>query len=380
MPMSSPAHTWIDRPEQLAPLAEQLERAAWLALDTEANSMFVYRERVCLVQLNAEGRLYVVDPLALAGADGPDGALDPLKPVLEDRSRIKYLHGGDYDVGILKRDFGIELAGVWDSQQAALFLGWERTGYAAIIERVCGVGLEKAYTGYDWGIRPLAADALAYALDDVVYLPQACERMRELVTEADLGEEVEIANRSVEAATWTGGYDPAAIWRMPGVRSLSAQAIGVLCAVHDWRDAVAEQVDRPAGQLVNSRVLVALANAMPDNVRELKRHGLRSSLAATHGEQLLEVIRRAAEAPPTPPDAPERREVDPAERERETRLRDWRRAEARRRGVPTQVVLPARALEHLKRDGAADLDSVPQLGSKRARLYGERLRALCAGR
>ncbi|MGI5865748.1 MAG: ribonuclease D [Myxococcales bacterium] len=378
--MSSPSHTWIDRPEQLAPLAEQLERAAWLALDTEANSMFVYRERVCLIQINAEGRLYVLDPLALAGPDGPGATFDPLKPVLEDRARVKYLHGGDYDIGILKRDFGIELAGVWDSQQAAMFLGWERTGYAAVVERVCGVKLEKAYTGYDWGTRPLDPNALAYALDDVVYLPQACERMREMVRAADLEEEVEIANRSVEAATWTGGYDPAAIWRMQGVRGLSPRAMGVLCAIHDWRNAVAAQVDRPAGQLVNSRVLVALANALPDNLRELKRHGLRASLAATHGKQLLGVIRQAAEVAPALPDAPERREIDPAEREREARLRDWRRAEAERRKVPMQVVLPARALEHLKRHGAADLDSVPQLGAKRVRLYGEQLRALCAVR
>ena len=378
MSMTTPAHTWIDRPEQLSGLAEALASAPWIALDTEANSMFVYRERVCLLQLNAGGQLFVVDPLGLAGA-GERTALEPLRAVLEDRERVKYLHGGDYDVGTLKRDYGIALAGIWDSQQAASLLGWERTGYAAVVERTLGVALEKAYTQYDWGTRPLDPRALAYAVEDVVHLPAACDRLRELVAEADLVEEVAIANRVVEGTTWTGGFDPAAIWRMTGARGLNDQAMGVLLAIHHWRNQVAAEVDRPAGQLVNDRALVALAGATPDNLRDLKRHGLRSSLASTHGERLLETIRRAAAEPPALPEPPPRREVTPAERECDARLREWRREEAGRRKVPPQVVLPARALEHLKRHGAEDLESVPQLGEKRARLYGERLKKLCAG-
>jgi ribonuclease D len=71
--------------------------------------------------------------------------------------------------------------------------------------------------------------------------------------------------------------------------------------------------------------------------------------------------------------------VPPEEESREQRLKDWRRGEAEKRKVPLQVVLPARALEYLKRHGAGDLAAVPQLGAKRGAGYGDKLRALCGG-
>jgi ribonuclease D len=378
MEQTMPDYTWIDSREQLPQVIDAIAAAPWVALDSEANSMFVYRERVCLLQLNAGGRFFLIDTLALLGRDPvPSNALDGLKPALEDRHLPKLLHGGEYDVGILKRDFDIHLAGVWDSQQAATFLGWERTGYGAVVEKTCGVSLEKAYSQYDWGTRPLDPKALVYALDDVVYLPQVWEQMKALVRQADLEEELSVAFSALEGSSWSGGFDPAAIWRMQGARDLPASAMGLLAAVHQWRDSVAREMDRPSGMLINDRVLVSLVSHKPKDLAGLKRAGLRASLASTHGEMLLEALQRAATCPPVLPPEPERRGVTPQERARDGRLRDWRREEAKRRKVPPQVVLPPRALDYLKRFGAGDLGVVPQLGEKRARLYGEQLRKLC---
>ncbi len=205
--MDSPARLWIDRPAGLDEPAAAAGATPWIALDTEANSMFVYREQVCLLQLNCGGRLFLVDTLALAppGDDGgvrtPSSALAPLAGAFGDPATPLYLHGGEYDVGCLKRDYGISLRGVWDSQQAASLLGWERTGYGAVVEKLCAVALDKAFAQYDWATRPLSPGALRYALDDVVYLPQVCDHLRELVRAADLEEEVQIANPAVEATS-----------------------------------------------------------------------------------------------------------------------------------------------------------------------------------
>ncbi|MBA3700414.1 MAG: HRDC domain-containing protein [Planctomycetes bacterium] len=378
--MNLPEHTWIETADRLPALADAIAAAPWTALDTEANSMFVYREQVCLLQLNVAGALYVVDTLAIARAGGSIAAL---KQALEDPARTIWLHGGEYDVGTLKRDYGITLTGVWDSQQAASLLGWERTGYGSVVEKLCGVALDKAYTHYDWGTRPIEHGALHYAIDDVVYLPWVCEALRAEVKAADLEDEVAIANLAVEATGWSGGFDPAGVWKIKGIREVPRHHLPLLFALYLWRDGLAREANQPPGRLLNNELMLALVRNAPTNFQLLKKLGLRGWFLSAHGEPLLDAIKAALSNPPTMPERPRQREVLPEEELRETRLKDWRRSEADNRTkaegrpVPLQVVLPAKALEYLKQHGGNELSVVPQLGTKRSTRYGAKLQELC---
>jgi ribonuclease D len=378
--MTLPAHTWIETADRLPALAAKMAAAPWIALDTEANSMFVYREQVCLVQLNVAGELFLIDTLAIAKAGD---SLAALKGPLEDPHRTVWLHGGEYDVGTIKRDYGISLAGVWDSQQAASLLGWERTGYGSVVEKLCGITLDKAYTHYDWGTRPIETGALHYALDDVIHLPGVCEKLRAEVKAADLEDEVAIANQAVEATGWSGGFDPAGVWRIKGIREVPRHHLPLLFAVYLWRDGLAREANQPPGRLLNNELMLAIVRNAPTNFQLLKKLGLRGWFMSAHGESLIETIKKALSEPPTMPERPRQREVQPEEEQRETRMKDWRRSEAENRTkaegrpVPLQVVLPAKALEYLKQHGAGDLSAVPQLGAKRAARYGVKLQELC---
>ncbi len=375
-------HTWIATAADLPLVAEACRTAPWVALDSEANSMFVYREQMCLLQINAGGHLIVVDMVALLKEEGWDGSvpsrvLDPLKAELTRTDRPLWLHGGEYDCALLKRDFGITPAGVWDTQQAASLLGWPATGYGSVVEKLCGVLLAKAYTQYDWATRPLDPGALQYALDDVVHLPQCAELLKTEIAAADLVEEHAIACQAVTESTSGAGFDPAGFWKIKGIRDLPKECHGVLAALYTWRDGKAREANLPAGRIINNESLLIVAKYAPLSFQQLKKAGVKSWVLSDHGEALIEVIRNAKAEPPVVPEPPRRREVDDAEEDRETRLKDWRRAESERRKVPLQVVLPAKAIEHLKRYGANDLSAVPQLGSKRIGLYGEKLIALC---
>ena len=379
-------YEWIETAERLEALGRAMEQAAWIAIDTESNSMFVYRERVCLIQLNVEGALYLVDPLALTQGEAPwqapHSALERLRAPLEDRDKPKLLHGGEYDVATLARDFGIALRGIFDSQHAAFLLGWERTGYGAVVERVTGVKLAKAHTQDDWGKRPIDKAALDYAIDDVRYLPEVSAHLKAAVTEADLEEELAVGLCAIEEKRWHGGFDPGAIWRMNGAHKLSGAQMRGLFVLHCLRDRLARRYDRPAGQFINDRVLVALATRRPEDTADLKRAGLRSALVAHHGEELMAALKnpeRIDDLPPFPP-RPCPREPDDEEKKREANLRAWRQKESKRRQVTPHAVLPTRALMWLKAHGADDLGAVPQLGEKRARLYGDELRRLCRQR
>ena len=154
-PMSKPSDefTLVDSREGLAELAAAMTAAPEHAIDCEANSGFAYREEMCLLQVNVEERLWVVDLVAL-----PREAtlLDPLRPTLESETTVTLLHGGEYDVGLLRRDYGIQPAAIWDSPQANSLLGWPQTGYGSLVERICGVTLAKGHAFHDWARRPLA--------------------------------------------------------------------------------------------------------------------------------------------------------------------------------------------------------------------------------
>jgi len=377
--MSADGYTLVDGPATLAELAAVLDGSAWHALDTESNSGFAYLERLCLLQFNVGGRIWLVDPLALGGREG----IEPLRGPLEDPGRTTYLHGGEFDVGCFKRDYDLQLAGVWDSQQAAAFLGFTKTGYGSVVEQICGVELAKAYTHYDWARRPLEDEVLAYAVDDVLYLPEICEALAARVVEADLEEEVSMAHRVVEASTWDGGYRPEGFWKIKGAGKLPPSCLPLLAELWSWRDQVARDQDRAPGRTLNNRTMLAISRNPPRNAGALRRLGVPGRVAGSrHGVELLKLVQRVRRDPPEVPARP----TSPAagirngrvERGRGDKLKAWRNAEAERRGVPVQVVLPSRALDHLKRHGANDLEAVPQLGPKRIRLYGEALRDLLA--
>lgn len=384
-----PDHSWVRDATALAELAAAMREAPWVALDSESNSMFVYRERVCLIQLNVGGALWLIDPFALAsgGAGARDSEPSPAalveslaalaEPLADPRLRV-WVHGGEYDVACFKRDYNLSFANLFDTQQAASFLGWPRTGYAAVVEALCGVKLAKAHAQYDWGQRPLSEEALRYALDDVVHLPEVGAELSSLIHAADLDEELAIANRCVEqAAAHDNRFDPARMWKLKGAGELRRDRLPVLVALYAWREQNGRALNYPPGRLIANQPLVLLAARAPQTPEALRRLRLRGALMRESSEELLAVITKALADPPPVPERAERKPPTPAEAARDKALRSWRREEAERRELPQQVILPPRALGWLVKQGAAQIEGCPELGPKRIARYGERLRELC---
>jgi len=126
--------TWVDTPDGVKEVADLCARSDRFALDTEADSMHSYFHKVCLIQVTADDRNMVVDPLALEPED-----IEPLWEVVGDPAVPVLMHGADYDLRVLDRDFGAEIRGLEDTQIMARLLGEERTGLAVLIEREAGV-------------------------------------------------------------------------------------------------------------------------------------------------------------------------------------------------------------------------------------------------
>ena len=128
----------IDTPAELKKAAGRLEREKAVAVDLEADSMFHYREKVCLVQIAKEKSSVMVDPLMIKD-------LSPLKPLFSNPSIRKVFHGADYDIRSLYRDFNINVRNLFDTELAARFLGLEESGLQAVLKKFFNVDIDKKY-------------------------------------------------------------------------------------------------------------------------------------------------------------------------------------------------------------------------------------------
>src|SRR5262245_17520024 len=155
---------WIRTPDDLRAYVGRLDGARALALDSESDSLYHFKEKVCLVQLASDrGEAALLDPLALRD-------LAPLHKVMADPKVAKVLHGADYDVTTLKRDFGFVFAGLFDTMIASRFLGLPAIGLQAVALAELGIALSKDSQKDDWSVRPLSPRQEAYALADVRHL------------------------------------------------------------------------------------------------------------------------------------------------------------------------------------------------------------------
>jgi ribonuclease D len=233
-----------------------------VALDTESNSFHVYRERVCLLQLSTSDRDWVVDPFAVD--------VKPLGAVLAEREVV--LHGADYDVRCLKREYGWRLPRLFDTMAAARRLGRDGLGLSALVEARFGVKLSKEHQRSDWGRRPLTAEQVRYAALDTHYLLAI---RAELVAELERRGLVDVAReefgRIAAVEPRPRVFDREGWRRLKGARELDARGRAVLRALWIGREERAAALDRPPFKVLPESTLVEIARRRPATPDELAR-------------------------------------------------------------------------------------------------------------
>jgi len=372
---------WIRANGEVAELAVRLGRAATIALDTEADSLHHYPERLCLLQVaDAAGAAHLVDPLA--GAD-----LRPLGPVFADPGVLKVVHAGDNDLAALKRRCGFAFASVFDTYIAARFVGRAPLGLEALLERYLGVVAGPSRQKDDWSSRPLTPEQERYALDDVRYLIPLRERLLE---------ELRAASREawvLEECAAPAASDPPERPRDPdasldikGARALSSRSLAILRELHAVREAAAVATGRPPFKILGNETLRDIAVARPASAAALSKiPGCTPRVVGRWGEAILAAVARGEAAPPDAlPVVPRHpRPVVPAPvGHRLQALRVWRAATAERLDLDPGVLLPGRLIERIAEAAPANLTalaSVEGLRRWRVQEFGPMILTALAG-
>jgi len=323
----------VQRQSELPRLVNELSRQPVIAVDTESNSLHAYRERVCLIQFSIPGNDYLVDPLAITD-------LTPLSSVFDSSGITKVLYGAEYDVISLKRDFGFQIANLFDVRMAIRTLGGEDTSLQKLLEKEFGVHLKKRYQRADWGKRPLTPALLSYASLDTHYLLPLHQRLGPTLREAGRWDEMTEACAYVAMLKPpSNSFDPQGFWQIHHARKLGPRQAAVLRELWSFRDGVARRRDVPLFKVLDDKILLSIAQAIPQDHRELQDvSGMTPGLLRRYGRRLLEVVERASKTAPAHP--PRHKRTPHSVHSRYERLRRWRKQVAERRGLSSDIVMP----------------------------------------
>jgi ribonuclease D len=264
-----PTYNLLDQPGALTPLLAALETADEVALDTEADNMFHYRTRVCLLQFLIGGEVFLVDVLA------PGLKLDPLWKVLAKKHLI--MHGSDFDLRLLHDLCRFRPHSLFDTMLAAQLLGLQRIGLASLLDQHFAVTLDKDGQKANWSKRPLTPKLLNYAALDVWHLPALRDILSRELTRLGRLEWVQQQCRAQIEAGFEG-FAPATQhdWRIGRSERLRGPGLSVLHAVWHWREAQAQRLDTPPFKVCSNALLLKLADAAENG------HSEASILATVH--------------------------------------------------------------------------------------------------
>jgi ribonuclease D len=362
-PAIPPQYTWVATEKDLHSMLGILADHSRIAVDMEADSLYHYFEKVCLIQFSSERDTFILDPLAIKD-------LGVLAPLLADPKTEKVFHAAGYDIFCLKRDYGFSFAKIFDTHIAAQFVGYEFLGLGALLDKLLSIAHSKQRQRDNWSLRPLNAEQIKYAAMDTHYLLQLRDLLEEQLREKG---RLRWAMEEFEAAALNESqerdFDPEGFRRIKGSRDLPLQNLAALRALYLLRDKYAREMDVPPFKIMNNYTLLDLASKPPQTHHEMfKRPGISHRIARKHGKEIIDIIAEAQAQDPSLLKQPFRRAWKGLSREstaRLERLKLWRSEKAEQLGLHVGVVFPGSYLEILANTPPANLDEMAQVPGMR---------------
>lgn len=279
---------WVADQRSLDEVTAELGGQKIIAVDTEADSLHSYFDKVCLIQTSTPTEDAVIDPLARID-------LARFGEILADTSIVKVLHGADYDLRILNRDFGFTINNLIDTMICSQLLGYEGIGLAALLKKHFNADVDKSHQRADWAMRPLSAKMLDYATRDTHYLIALSRKLREELEALGRWGWAEEEFRRLETIRFREpDPDAEGFRKIKGSSKLDRRNLAVLAFLHHWRDSVARKLDRPPFKVLGNDILVSIATTIPRAADELTAiKGVSPYVMSKYGKDLLQHIERA---------------------------------------------------------------------------------------
>jgi len=242
----------------LSSVMKAVTKATEIALDTEADSMHAYPEKVCLLQIRIEDQSWLLDPLS-------DNDLSPLMKALSRKTLL--FHAADYDLRLLFRRYSLKPCRIFDTMWASRMVGHERFGLEYMVRHYFDIQLEKGPQTANWGLRPLTPEMECYAFNDVLYLMPLAKLLRErLEALGRLSWVEQICERLIDQACEPEPDLSDTQWRLKGSHRLGRRALAFLRAIWHWREVEAVRSNRPPFFILAHDTVVRMAESAANDL------------------------------------------------------------------------------------------------------------------
>jgi ribonuclease D len=312
--------------------AEKLLHESAIGVDLEADSLFHYREKVCLLQISTRDYNLLIDPLLIKD-------LTPLLPLFKNSKILKVFHGADYDIRSLYRDFKIKVKNMFDTQLAARFLSLSETSLANLLKDNFNINLEKKYQKRDWSKRPLSNGMLLYAVQDTCYLLALFDVLERQLRKKGRFSWVKEECELLSMVRPSPPNDNPFFMRFKGAGKLTPRDLSLLEVILTLREKIAEKKDRPPFKIMRNEQIMEIVQNPPTTMDKLK--SLSHGQIKLMGKELLKRIGSALQIPedklpvfPRNNNRPPR----PIVSERIKLLKDWRQKYAEEIGIDMSLV------------------------------------------
>lgn len=336
----------VERKEQLIGLISEIKKAAWAGIDTEADSLHSYPEKLCLLQISLPGRDALVD--ALAGMD-----LTSLFKALKEKELI--LHGSDNDLRLMYRTYHFVPSRMFDTMWAARLLGYTAFGLNDLLSKLLGIQLDKGSQKANWARRPLTQRMINYAYNDSRHLRPLADLLRgQLEEKGRLDWHRQICSRLIQDYACDRPLDENSVWRLKGSSKLNRRGLAALREAFYWREREAIRANRPPYFVIRHEDLISLAQTISDHENPTRWP---SRLSARSGKGLREAVNQAMKLPFT--DCPEiqrsvRRRITEKEKKTHETLKVRRDAKAKELGIDPTLIASRSTLVKLCLENSAE--------------------------
>ncbi|MDD9301259.1 MAG: ribonuclease D [Desulfobacter sp.] len=278
-------YQFITSDEALESICRDLDLEKIIAVDLEADSMHSFTEKICLIQIAAGPRAFLVDPFEISD-------FSPFSRVLENPNIVKVFHGSDFDVRSLDRELGVEIKNLFDTEIACRFLNVKERGLGALLKDHFNVHVDKRFQKVDWSKRPLKEDMIAYSVGDVANLVELHDRLRSRLE--DMGR-LAWAQEEFEAQAkvrYESNHQLPLFKRFKGAGKLNNRILAVLENLLLARLDMAGKKDLPLFKIISSQSIMTMAVEQPKDIKTiLNLKALSKKQASMYGEACVHAIK-----------------------------------------------------------------------------------------
>lgn len=362
--------SYLESAEQAALFIDSIAGVREIAIDTEGASFHRFVDRIYLLQLSTQHHSGIFDPLHA-------GPLPKLGALMEDREVEIIFHDADYDLRLLRQDYGWHVTHVFDTRIAAQLLGIPAFGLAALLEKFFDVKLNKQHQRADWSMRPLTPGMLDYAAQDTRYLLDLRDELRTGLESMGRMSWAQEEFERLESIQFAPDDHATAFLRTKGARDLKRRELAVLRELVAWRDVRAAALDRATFRVMGNEAVLEIARVQPATREALAAiKGVPRGILERHASELLDAVSRGLAVPeadlPRFPRAA-RWDRDPDFDAKVARLKVVRDAAAQRLKLDPGVLCARDRMEAVARRKPKNIDElneIPELRHWQAEVLG----------